>query len=788
MTVPPRCSKQFAGTVLGSANLAMLGTLAGRLLPNVWTREAWRHPRREVAASLACLVASVPQTMAYGVIAVAALGPQWTGLGIIAGLFSSVICGLFASLLGGNPSTVSGPRAATILVFGAMLAQLVAMPGLAGSQGGPLVALGLAEGAVVAAGLLQLVFAAFGFGRLAGFVPYPVVAGFLNGSALLILLSQIKPLTGLSPSALPSSLDEAWRQLQLGPLALGAATAAMMMAAGRWQRRVPPTLVGLAAGTLAYHLLAALGLAAGLGGTIGALPSDGLPAPSDLEMVLGQVPLLDRGLLSILIPSALSMAALSSLDALLASVALDTLTLRRSDGNRELLAQGLGNICAGLLWTLPSSGSMARASVLVKAGSRTALGPLATVVLTLAVTVLFGKAVAVLPQAVLAGLLVMVALDLFDKWTLSLLRRHCRRWPRGDLAAVAVVVVVTLAFNLVAAVAVGILMSLVIFVARMGRSPIRRHYPATALAARIHGDPGRLALIQRHGARIAVIELEGALFFGSVAAVEAKVEEVAANDAPFVVLDLKRVKDADASGARLVERLDARLRRQGGALVLAYVERERRAGPAGGAVDVERRQRDSDRRLWRLFEQLGAVDRLGDERFQPDLDRAVALCEGLIRESLGKDGAEDELRALGPAILHGIDRAGLRRLGTLMSRHQLTAGDAVFRQGDPPDSVYFLASGQVEVVIDLADTDRKLRVQTLTGGSIFGEMAVLDPKPRSASVEVRAPSVCYRLAAADFGRLKHEAPDLAFRLLENIALIFAERLRATNQLLAELER
>lgn len=760
------------------------------LFPNVCTRTLWQRPRRELAAALACVVASIPQTMAYGVVAMAALGPQWIGLGIIAGLLSSVVHGVVATVLGGNPSTVTGPRAATILVFGAMLGQLATLPGLAGSEGGPLVALGLAEAAVVAAGLLQILFAALRCGRLAGFVPYPVVAGFLNGSALLILAGQVKPLTGVPLSALADPL-RAWHLLQPGPLALGLVTVAIMLVAARRLRRVPPALAGLALGTLAYHGLDAFGLAGALGGTIGALPSQGLPAPGDLELILSQLSPSDPGLLAILAPSVLSMATLSTLDALLASVALDALTLRRSDGNRELLAQGLGNVAAGLLWMLPSSGSMARAGALVRAGSRTALGPLLVALLTLAVITGLADAVAVLPRAVLAGLLIVVAIDLFDKWSVALLRRHWRTWPRGDLLAVAAVVVVTLVFNLMVAVAVGVLLALVIFVARMARSPIRRHYPATALAARIHGDPERTALIERQGNRIAVIELEGALFFGSVAAVEEKVEELVAGGVRFVVLDLKRVKDADASGARLVERLNARLSRQDGALVLAYVERERRAGPRGGGggqIDVERRQHSGDRRLWRVFDQLGAVAALGADRFQPDVDRAVAWCEARLRDSLADDSLLEEFRALGPAILRGIDRGGLRLLRAVMSRHVLAAGESVFRQGDPPDSVYFLASGQVEVVIDLAGTDRKLRVQTLTRGSVFGEMAVLDPKPRSASVEVRSAAVCYRLAAADFEALKGGAPKLAFRLLENIALIFAERLRATNQLLAELER
>ncbi|HTH15506.1 MAG TPA: SulP family inorganic anion transporter [Magnetospirillum sp.] len=760
------------------------GLFAG-LFPNLIDPPPFAHMRREFSGALACLMASVPQSMAYGAIAVAALGHDWVGLGIVAGLLGAVSSGFLAALLGANPSSVTGPRAATCLVFAATVAQLVNLPGFAGSKGGPLAALGLAEAAVVLAGMIQIGFAALRLGRLSGFIPYPVVAGFLNGSALLILLSQVWTLTGIPAQSSLLMLPQVAGLWQPGTLALGLGTAAVMLVTRRLIRGVPPALVGLALGTLAYHAAAVLGLAGGLGGTVSPLPAEGLPSTADLFLILAQEFPADPAVFHILVPAAFSMAALSSLDALLACVALDALTLRRSDGNREMAVQGFANLLGGLLWMLPSSGSTARSVVLVKAGSRSALGPLLTAAFGLLVVVGLGSAVAVLPRAVLAGLLVVVALDLFDKWTLGLLRRGVRNWPLADMLAVATVVAATLAFNLVVAVGVGVALTLVVFVVRMARSPIRRCYPATALTARIHGDPERTRFLQRFGASIAVIEVEGALFFGSVAALEAKVEDLVAGGIRHVVLDLKRVKDADATGARVLERLHARLTGQGGALVVAYVERERRARRSGERVDGERRHHGTDRRLWRVFAQLGAVATLGVERFQPDVDRSVALCEEMIRAAGAEAG--EERAGMAPAIMGGLDREAVRTLRSVMRRLDLAAGQVVFAQGDPPDAVYFLASGKVDVTIDLAGTDRKLRVQTLAHGSVFGEMAVLAPKPRSATVAALEPSVCHRLAAEDFEALKHSHPDLAFRLLENIALIFAERLRATNLLLAELE-
>lgn len=759
------------------------GGLFRRISPNLTDRALLRHPQRDLSGALSCLIASVPQTMAYGAIATAALGPQWTGFGIIAALLSSVIHGTLAVLFGSNPSTVSGPRAATALVFATMLVQLTALPVLSGAD--PLLLLALAQLAVAGSGLIQVMLALLRVGRLASFIPYPVVAGFFNGSALLILFSQIMPLTGLSAAALSAGPQALWQAMDPGPLLLGLTAAVIMIVAGRRLPQVPPSLAGLLAGTGIYYLLTALFPGLGLGGTVGPLPDGGLPQISDLPAVLALLPGWTGGVLGVLIPGALSMAALNSLDALLASAALDTLTGRRSSGDRELLAQGVGNTLAGLLWMLPSSGSVARAGALVSGGSRSALGPLLVAGATLILVTAAGGLVSGLPRAVMAGLLVVVAIGLFDRWTLGLLRQGPARWPRGDLAAVLVVVVATLTFSLVVAVATGILMTLLLFVVRMAHSPVRRCYRATVLTARISGNPDRADLIDRYGDRIAVIELEGALFFGSVAALETCIDRLIADGVLYVVIDLRRAKDADATGARAVERWQARLRRHGGGLLLAYVERERRvtSAPAPGE---DRRREEADRRLWRIFDRLGTVAALGEDSFQPDVDRALACCEAALRTRAGL--APGGTRRGVPAVLRGLDRRQLRILRAVMTRHVLPTGHTVFRQGDLPDSVYFVAAGQVDVVIDLAGTDRKLRVQTLTRGSIFGEMAVLDPNPRSASVEVSVPAVVYRLGAEDFRALKHTAPDLAFRLLENIALIFAGRLRATNLLLAELER
>ena len=129
----------------------------------------------------------------------------------------------------------------------------------------------------------------------------------------------------------------------------------------------------------------------------------------------------------------------------------------------------------------------------------------------------------------------------------------------------------------------------------------------------------------------------------------------------------------------------------------------------------------------------------------------------------------------------------LLRLRRYLTRVSYQPGDAVFLQDSAPDGAFFVVSGQVEVVLDVPGTERKRKVRTLTSGSIFGEMALIDLFARSASIIAVKPTTCYHLSSEHFERLKLEQPDISFALLTATSKIFAERLRTITTMLAEME-
>lgn len=763
------------------------------IVPNFFDPPVGSHPWSDLNGALAGSLASIPQTLAYGLIIGGALGASLSGVGVLAALYGSVVVGLAAVIFGGCPLLVAGPRASALLVFAALIAHLSQAAALSHLADPAVAALALACLAVLGAGALQWLFGALRLGKLADYIPVPVVAGFINGSALLIIFSQVWSATGIAPQKSVLALLDHAAEIKPATLLLSLATAAAVMLLPRLTKRWPPVLLAFVIGVAVYHLLAFFGFGPALGGTLPPPPEHfALEFSGDVAMALLFGP--DGGeLVRPLLMAAASMAVLSTLDTLLATAASDTLTMRRSDAGRQLMAEGFGNALAGAFGMAPGSGSLARTQAALRGGMKSAAAPLGIALITWVVTLALAPLIGLLPRAVMAGLLLALGIDLIDKWTLARLRRLLAHGKgamatANELLVVAVVVATALLADLATAVGIGVLLALLAFVMQMARSPVRRSYRATALLPRIYGDRERRSFVECHGRNIAVIEVEGALFFGTASALEARVQTLMDEGAVHVVLDLRRVKHIDATGARTLERINNRLAARGGMLAVSHVYRERRQRREGYSGESNRRQSKSlPRNTWTKLACLGTIDALGEERFLNDTDSAVSLCEKHLAQRLPDDAWTDPLSALDASLTRSLDRGMRRRLRGYYRRMDYAAGDEVFAQGALPNGVFFVASGRVDVLIDLPGTDRKLKVQSLTAGSVFGEMALIDPKPRSAAIVAAEASICYWMSAANFELLKREQADIAVAVVTDVAMIFAERLRATNTMLAEME-
>lgn len=707
-------------------------------------------------------VATLAVGLTLGLLAFAPLGASAAQHGIPAAFVSLTLGALLYAWLGRSAMPTGGPSSATALILAAFLVELARDPQLSLDRPqGLITLLAAAALAVVLMGVAQVALAALGLGKLAKFVPQPVLAGFMNGVAVLIVLSQLPTLLGLSVG---SSLSDVWRSpsvIQLGTLTVGLATALTTWVVGRRWPRAPAPLFGLAGGLLLYALLRTLAPALPLGAVVGPLPQQ-LPLP---ELPLRLLDPAVAGFLlrhaDELLSAALLLALISSLETVLGLLALDQQLNTRVDAGRELRALGLANIAAGLFGGLPVTFQRARAQATLQAGGR---GRRAAVAGGLVFVLLFwlcGPWLGLLPTTVLAGMMLTIAAALFDRWTRQLLAqyRHGERSTelRDSLVVVALVCAATVWQGFAAGVGLGLVLALLVFIRQMNRTLLRGRFSAVERPSRRLYAATHQPLLRTVRARITLLELEGALFFGSAERLADEAEALP-SDCRCLVLDCQRISAIDESGAVLLNLLLARLERRGIMLMLAGIDAARGHGP----------------RL-RAFGGPGGFRAAGRQPWFPDADRAVEAAERCLLVEAGAvlDGAVVALEDCG--LMQDLTQSQRTLLRERMPSLRLPAGACLFGQGDAADALYVLTEGSITVL-----NAQGQRYLSFSAGLMLGETAMLDGGGRSASAHADSAVILHRLSREALDELTAAHPELGALLYRNIALHLSRRLRAAQ--------
>jgi SulP family sulfate permease len=449
------------------------------------------------------------------------------------------------------------------------------------------------------------------------------------------------------------------------------------------------------------------------------------------------------------------------------------MTGRRTAPSTLLVRLGLGNVAAGLVGGIPGGINLGSTSAMIRAGGRSALASALSAALVLAAVVGLGPLIGVIPRAGIAGVIVVVALQLFDRPTLQRLGQLARRrddyWRVAalDLGVVVVVAAVTVAFDLVRAVTIGVVVAIALFLYRMSRSVVRRTYRGDVVRSKRIREPALMELLAVEGRRIVVFELEGPIFFGTAERLARQVDAAVQGDVVFVVLDLRRVNELDSTGAAIVLQAAARLRAEGVELVLAHLGENT---PAVAAL------RDA------------GVARISAPVF-PDADAALEWAEdALVARHRGGGVAPAELAVEDIPVLSGLGDAERAVVASRLRRMVFAKGDVVIRQGDEDRSLFIVAQGTTTVRVTVEGTSRQIRLVSYSRGTVFGEMALLDRQPRSATVTADEEVVCYALSEDAFNALVKEHPRLAVQLLANLARELSIRLRHATRIITELER
>ena len=528
--------------------------------------EVPRSWRRDVLAGVTVGVVALPLALAFGIS---------SGTGAAAGLITAVVAGLVAAVFGGSHVQVSGPTGAMAVV----LAPIVAQYGL------PSLAL-----VTVLAGVIVLAAGVAGLGRAVTFIPWPVIEGFTLGIAAIIFLQQIPAALGQSTPQGERPLAAAWQSLRAiewsaaaPALAIVALVVVLMVGLPRLHRAIPASLVAVVAATgvaIAFSLTVA---------RIGELPAH-LPAPV--------LPHTDLAALRALSGAALAIAALAAIESLLSARVAATMSRTGSyDPNRELVGQGLASVASGLFGGMPATGAIARTAVNVRSGARTRLSAIVHSLVLLGVVYLASGPVAAIPLASLAAVLMVTSVRMVSARTVMRIVTS----TRSDAVTFVVTASITIVFDLIEAVEIGVIVAAVFALRALARrsSVTREELPGPPCP----GDD-----------RIVLLRLDGAMFFGAAERISSAIVDEHHRDVAVVIIRMSQLGMLDATGANTLAEIVEDLESRGITVIIKGVQPEHRA----------------------LLDNVGVIDALRHENHLLDsLDDAIAHARSHVRQEAG---------------------------------------------------------------------------------------------------------------------------------------------------------
>lgn len=498
-----------------------------------------------------------------------------SGVGPEQGIYTAIVAGFVIALLGGSKVQISGPTAA----FATIVAGIVATKGMAG-----LVA------ATILAGIILILMGILRLGNLIKFIPYTIVTGFTSGIAVTIFIGQLKDFFGLtfenSPVETMEKLEECiatFGTINITAFLIGILALAILIVWPKVNAKIPPSLIAIII-TAAIVKIADLDV-----NTIGSLYeiSNKLPTP--------QLPVFSMELIRNVFPDALTIAILAAIESLLSCVVADGMIGDKHNPNVELVAQGAGNIASGIFGGIPATGAIARTAANIKNGGRSPIsGMVHSVVLLLVLVVLMPYA-ALIPMPAIAAVLFMVAYNMCG-WRefISLVKKS----PKSDVFVLIITFILTIIFDLVVAIEVGFLVTLLLFLKRMAEvSEVRDWKYASEDDEELKAVPkGTL-----------VYEIAGPMFF----AVADKVLQVTEDkNTKVMIIRMKGVPALDATALRSLEEVRKECAHKGIILLLSHVTEQ----------------------PYKVMKKAGFIERIGEENLCKNIDAALARAKEICKE------------------------------------------------------------------------------------------------------------------------------------------------------------
>ncbi len=711
--------------------------------------------RQSVLGGLDAALMATALGIMCALIVYAPLGAPAASFGLATVAMGLVVGGGAAMLLNREIVMVFAPTATSALIAATMVGELDAAGLVHGDYRIVLTATAIAG---VASGLVPLALAGARAGSALKFIPYPVLMGFANSIGLSLIISVVPFALGhdyLGRIVEAGGWLSDWRPAAFAVSAVGTIAG---YACARLLPAAPAAFIALASATLVHHGIAALWPDASLGPLLAFGHARPIP---DIGAAWASWSALGGAGWSIVLQSAATLGILNALFTMLVAAALTRAHDAPVDGNRLLAKLGGGTVVGAVLIGLPIA-TIASVSKVIRAPRVIPSIALSVYLVAITAILMFGDRIfALIPKAAVASAVFVIARAQYDLATAPMIQQALRRGPAGraalgPLAISMLVVAIAVVRSLAAALFVGAIAAACLLALELRRSvvlAVRDGHQRRSRRVWTRDERGRLDAVAD---RIVVIELAHWLYFGTA-------DELARlldlhTGARWLVLDARRIAGIDLTAARSLVHAAQRVALRESHLVLA--------GIAPG-----------DARL-RAIAALRIAGHAALE-ISADVDETLERAEqDLIGDDVASASPSD-------ANVLGLEPDDVERLDRWLEPSTLAAGRTLFRMGDPGDALFIIRDGRIKLWVD-GEGGARIRLLTFGRGGMFGEMAMLDGRPRSTHAEAEVDSELAMLTRDRLGALAEADPALHARLLRALALQLIDRLRATTTMLQQM--
>lgn len=533
---------------------------------------------RDVVSGVMVAVVALPLSIALAIA---------SGVSPEKGLYTAIVAGFLIAFLGGSRVQISGPTAA----FATIVAGIVAADGIDG-----LIA------ATIIAGALLMLMGFFKLGAIIRFVPYTITTGFTAGIAATLVIGQLKDFLGLTmPAGTPAV--ETMEKLQAAvqniatvnwqAFLVGAICLVILFAWPKINERIPSSLVALIAGVAMVNVFG-MNVC-----TIGDLYTIGSGLPSL------HIPQLDLGIFRDQLANGITIAILAAIESLLSCVVADSMISSHHRSNMELVAQGAGNIASVLFGGIPATGAIARTAANVKNGGRTPVAGMTHAVVLLLVLAFLMPYAAFIPMPTIAAILLHVAYNM-SGWRNFV--HLCKTASRGAVATLLLTFTLTIVFDLVAAIAVGMLVTVVLFMKMVSQETEVKGWKYYC------DEDSEVTHLRELPESVRVYEINGPMFFGMTD----RITDISVKSfTKYLIIRMRGVPSLDSTGMNALENLYAYCQENGVSLIFSHANEQ----------------------PMKTMQRAGFVDLVGKDHFRTNIDDAISYARQLLDEEGRKEQA-----------------------------------------------------------------------------------------------------------------------------------------------------